>query len=139
MSARGNSNRSRGATLVESTLALMLFLVFIYGLFDFSYGLYMRHTLMHNARVALRWGVVRPFDETGIRKMFLYGTPSTSRTGKGVLGLTADNVTIESLDEGMKSARLVLTVSKYQYPILTPGFSHIATGLPIVLSQPMEP
>jgi len=137
MSARGS--RSRGASLLESTLVLLFLLVLLYGLFDFSFGLYMRHTLMHNARIALRWGVVRPYDATGITNMFLYSTPNPGRDAKGVLGLTPANVAVQPLDAGTISARLVLTISKYRYPILTPGFAHIATGLPIVLSQPIEP
>jgi hypothetical protein len=139
MSGPGKRHPRKGATMVEATLVLSLFLVMLFGLFDVSYGLFLRHSLMHNGRVALRWGIVRDYDPTAITNKFLYGTPDPARDAKGLFGLTPANVSVQHLDPGTQKARLVLTVSNFQYPIFTLGFAHIATGLPIVLSQPMEP
>jgi hypothetical protein len=139
MSGPGNRKRRKGATLVEATLVLSLFLAMLFGLFDISYGLFLRHSLMHSGRVALRWGVVRAYDPTAITNKFLYGTPDPAPGATGLFGLTPANVAVQQLEPGTQRARLVLTVSNFKYHVFAPGFAGIATGLPIVLSQPMEP
>ena len=51
--------RRRGATLVEFAMVMPVFLLFLFGIFE--YGRYlMMHQILHNAaRDAARWGVVR--------------------------------------------------------------------------------
>ncbi len=51
--------RRRGATLVEFALVMPVFLMFLFGIFEYARYL-MMHQLLHNAaRDAARWGVVR--------------------------------------------------------------------------------
>jgi Flp pilus assembly protein TadG len=48
----------RGATLVEFALVVMLFMVMVLGIIDFSRGLYIYHFLSNSARDATRWTAV---------------------------------------------------------------------------------
>jgi Flp pilus assembly protein TadG len=48
----------RGATLVEFALVVMLFMVMVLGIIDFSRALYIYHFLSNSARDASRWTAV---------------------------------------------------------------------------------
>jgi Flp pilus assembly protein TadG len=52
------SKTERGATLVEFALVVMLFMVMVLGIIDFSRALYIYHFLSNSARDATRWTAV---------------------------------------------------------------------------------
>lgn len=132
------NHREKGATVIEASLVLMLFLVLVYSLFDFGFVLYMHHTLMHQARNAARWGVVRPFDADAITNMVLFNEPNAAGKTTGVLGLTAANVSVQHQGEGSNEDRILITISGYRYPLLTPGWAGWHDGQPISVSMPFE-
>ncbi len=135
------NHREKGATIIEASLVLMLFLVLVFSLFDFGFVLYMHHTLMHQARSAVRYGVVRDYDETAataIKNMVLYDRPDAGGRTVGVLGLTAANVNVERQGEGTNEDRILVTISGFKYPLITPGFAGLHDGQSIAVSMPFE-
>lgn len=135
------NHREKGATIIEASLVLMLFLVLVYSLFDFGFVLYMHHTLMHQARTAARWGAVRPYDENAadaITNMVLYNEPDAAGRTTGVLGLTAANVSVQRQGEGSNEDRILITISGFRYPLLTPGVAGLHDGQAISVSMPFE-
>jgi Flp pilus assembly protein TadG len=140
-----NRRGSRGAVMIEAVLTLMLFLIFVFSLFDFGYVLFVHHTLMHQARTAARYGILIDAstgeNQTKIRNVFLFNDPD-GREGAttGTLGLNASNVTVAFRPKttGTPVARLMITVQGYQFGLITPGFAGIYGGQNIVASLPME-
>ncbi len=135
------ARREKGATIIEASLVLMLFLILVFSLFDFGFVLYMHHTLMHQARTAVRYGVVRDFDEnaaTAIRNMVLFNSPAGGTSTTGVLGLTAANVNVERQGAGTNEDRILVTISGFRYPLITPGFAGLHNGQAISVSMPFE-
>jgi hypothetical protein len=133
--------REKGANIIEASLVLMLFLVLVYSLFDFGFVLYFHHTLMHQARSAVRYGVVRDYDEnaaTAIKNMVLYSSPTAGADSQGVLGLTAANVAVERQGEGTNEDRILVTISGFKYPTITPYWAGLHDGQAISVSMPFE-
>lgn len=135
----------RGAVVIEATLTLMLFLIFVFSLFDFGYVTFFHHTLMQQARAAARYGVVidpsTPENQTRIKNVLLFNDPDhAGGDATGLLGLDASNVsvTLQPKSASEPVARLVVTVQGYQYGLITPGFAGLHRGQPIVASLPVE-
>ncbi len=131
----------RGAAVIEATLTLMLFLTFWFSLFDFGFALFFHHTLVHQVRAAARWAIVNAYDATTtpdqITNMVLYNQPTApSGATSGVLGLTAANVAVNYAVGRVN--QLTVTVSNYQFPLITLGFAGLHIGQPITVSLPME-
>ncbi len=135
----------RGAALIEATLTLMLFLIFLFSLFDFGYVTFFHHTLMQQARAAARYGVVidasTTENQTRIKNVFLFNDPDhTGGDTTGLLGLDSSKVSVEvrPKSETEPVGRLVVTVQGYQYGLITPGFAGLHDGRTLVASLPME-
>jgi Flp pilus assembly protein TadG len=135
----------RGAAVIEAALTLMLFLVFVFSLFDFGYVLFFHHTLMQQARAAARYGVVvdasTPENQTRIKNVFLFNDPANGAGATtGLLGLDSSNVSVTLQPKSVSEpvARLDVTVQGYQYGLITPGFAGLHRGQTIVASLPVE-
>jgi Flp pilus assembly protein TadG len=131
----------RGAAVIEASLVLMVFLVLVFSLFDFGFVLYVHHTLMHQARSGARYGAVLEFDAaatTAITNMVLYDSPDAGTRTTGVLGLTAANVSVQRQGEGTNEDRILVTITGFKYPLITPGMAGIHNGQDISVSMPYE-
>src|SRR6476620_7631025 len=74
-------NKRRGQTLIESVLALFVFLAFVIGTLDFGQYLYFHQSLTERARAAARYGAVNPNDRVGIQNVAIYNDPNGSTNG----------------------------------------------------------
>src|SRR5260370_41446728 len=86
-----------GQSLVEGTLAMLVFFALMFGVIDCGQVLVTHQTLVERVRSAVRWGAVRPWDGTGeqIANLILYNQPEEPRTTTdGYLGLTPANVQV---------------------------------------------
>ena len=126
--------RQRGATAVEASLTLTLFLLTIFTLFDLGYVMYVHQTLAERARAAARYGSLHPSDTTGMKNIAIYY--ETTGSGAGVLGLTTSNVTAVRSGAGTTADRVTVTIANYPFMAVWPGRSQ--TGLPIVVTMPVE-
>jgi Flp pilus assembly protein TadG len=129
-----NRKTERGATVVEASLTLTLFILVIFTLFDLGYVMYVHQTLAERARAGARYGSLNPTDTTGMRNIALYY--STTGSGPGVLGLTSANVSAVRAGSGTTADRVTVTISGYQFFAVWPG--RTGNGLPITVSMPVE-
>jgi Flp pilus assembly protein TadG len=84
----------RGQTLVESALALAVFLGLVLGIVDVAQTLFERQMLAERVQEAARWGAMHSYDAGAIRNVVLYGAPQSGNGVTAVLGLTADAVQV---------------------------------------------
>jgi Flp pilus assembly protein TadG len=129
-----NRKTKRGATIVEASLTLTLFILVIFTLFDLGYVMYVHQTLAERARAGARYGSLNPTDTTGMRNVALYY--STTGSGAGVLGLTSANVSAVRSGSGTTADRVTVTISGYRFFAVWPG--RTGQGLPITVSMPVE-
>lgn len=127
----------RGNALVEATLTLIIFLTFVFSLYDFGWVLFFHQTLVHQARTAARWGAVNPDDLAAIQNMAVWGRP-TPGSGAGILGLQPDNVAVRRSGQGTDSDSITVTISGYTYMLITFGWAGPHTGKPITAALPVE-
>ena len=123
-----------GTALVETALSLMLFTSIVFSLFDFGYVMFMHQTIASRAESAARYGALNPTDTTGMQNYVLYNQATGS--GTGMFGLTTANVTATRTGSGTTADRVIIKVSGFRYPMISPGFSGI--GRDIVVTMPVE-
>jgi hypothetical protein len=61
---------------------------------------------------------------------------SATGSGPGLFGLTTSNVSATRAGAGTNDDRVVVTVSGYKYPAISPGMA--GNGKPITVSMPVE-
>lgn len=137
MKISSHRKRQQGQAMIEASLVLMLFLCTLWALFDFGFALFIHQTFVHEARTGARYGAINPGDLTVIKNMVLYA--KTSGTGNGFMGLAPSSVSVvRDGTAGGPDDRIVVTVSGYNFPLITPGFAGTKTGKPIVVTIPVE-
>jgi len=131
--------KCRGASLIECTLVLMLFLTIMFSIFDLGYVFFLHHTLLHQGRTAARYGAVNPGDLNGIANLVRYGsTAAPPNHAPGIFGLESSMVNVARLNPWTPEDRIVITVSGYHYTLVTPFIAGRFTGRPIVVGAPVE-
>src|SRR5260370_4854311 len=110
------SRHSRGAAMLESVLTLVVFLAMFIGVFDVGEMMFVHQTLTDRARNAVRWGVVNPYDATGMTNLVLYGATTPSQGQTGSFGLSATNILVSrpAASIGQPEDRVILTIT---YPV----------------------
>lgn len=122
--------------MIEATLTLSLFLTVLFSLYDFGWVLFFHQTLVHQARTAARYGAVNPGDLTAIQNMAVYS--ATSGSGTGLFGLDPANVTVTRNGQGTTADRITVTISGYQYTLITMGWAGAYEGKTIAVTIPVE-
>jgi Flp pilus assembly protein TadG len=131
--------RSRGSALVEASLVTMVVMSLLLSIFEFGYIMFAHHTLLHQARVAARYGAVNPSDLTAVQNMVLYSQTSVpSGQPHGRFGLTPSMVNVVRSDTGTTQDRIVITISNYTYTLILPFLAGSFTGRPIAVGIPVE-
>jgi len=88
-------NRQRGQTLVEFALVVLIFLVVLFGILEFSRALWTYNTIVQATRAGARFAVVEipSVANLGVKNYVVYHNPAG--TGAPVLpGLSTSNVTV---------------------------------------------
>lgn len=86
--------RSRGQSLVETTVILAAFMGLLLGMVGIGGALFARQTLAARTHEAARWGALHDFDPDSVRNLVLYGTPDREPDAASFLGLSSDDVEI---------------------------------------------
>lgn len=84
----------RGQSLVESALALAVFLGLVLGIVDVAQTLFERQMLAERVQEAARWGAMHSYDAGAIRNVVLYGSSQPGARATAVLGLKSDAVQV---------------------------------------------
>lgn len=139
---RIRASRARtGQALVESALVLMVLLMSLIAIVDFSQVLFTHQMLVERTRSGLRWGMIHAWDGTGngIRNMILYNQPTT-RSGATFAGLTPSNVSVTysaPTAANPNDVRLKVAIVGYTYRFFTPFLAKSFTNnVAVVESAP---
>ena len=139
---RMNRRRNRaGQAALETVLVVVFFLAAIIGTVDFGQLLFTHQSLVERVRGAVRYGVVRPFDEPAIRNMVLYGQAETPAGGStsSFLGLAPANVRVARNDTGTDDERITVSIVDYHYQFFSPWIAGSFTNNDAVVeTMPVE-
>jgi hypothetical protein len=145
---RACRRRRTGAAFIESSLMLLLFLMTIFGIFDFAFITFQHETLLHQVRSAARFGAVASWacesddciDEaavTAVRNVVMYGDPDGG--ANSLFGLTPEMVKVAKPGKRRSpDEQIVVTLEGYRYMAITPLVAGWYTGRPITVALPME-
>jgi len=127
----------RGNAMIEATLTLSLFLTIIFSIYDFGWVLFFHQTLVHQARTGARYAAVNPTDLAGAKNLVLYNQ-TTSGTS-GIFGLQPGNVSVtRNGTAGSIDDNVTVTISGYQYNLITLGWAGAYNGKTITVTIPVE-
>jgi Flp pilus assembly protein TadG len=127
----------RGQALVESALALLVFLPILFGIIDFGQYLYFQQTLTERARAAARVAVLDPSQVDRIKNVALYN--SYTATGTPLLpSLTAAMISVSTADLGTPEGRVTIRISGYPIHFVTPGLARTMSAPVVTVTYPSE-
>ncbi|HOK47426.1 MAG TPA: pilus assembly protein [Bryobacteraceae bacterium] len=146
------TRRNSGAAVVEASLILMLYLAFVFSIFDFGFVTFSFHTIQERAAEAVRYGVVRPISitagcvtgsaasgtEAEMVNILMYGAPNASGGSTGLLGLTKDKIQICRDYAPFAEERLRLRITGFRYPLINYFIPGWHTARTFTASLPME-
>ena len=128
----------RGNAIIEATLTLSLFLTVLFSIYDFGWILFFHQTLVHQARTGARYAAVNPASLDSAKNIVLYNQTS-NLGGAGILGIAPSTVTVSRTGTaGAIDDRVIVTISGYQYNIITLGWAGTYNGKTIAVSMPVE-
>jgi hypothetical protein len=134
---------SRGQSLVEAAVVLLVFFSLLLGVFDFGQVLVAQQSLTERVRGAVRWAVVHPWNGPGtIVNLVLYNqTLEPNGATEGYLGLKPANVvvthraaTAEHPDDEILSVAIVNFESHFFSPWIA---RTLVSQRPVLISAPM--
>jgi len=138
------SNRAeRGQSLIESTLVLLAFFALLFAVIDCGQVLVAHQALVERVRIAVRWGVVRPWDGTGdqVANLVLYNqTEEPAAATEGYLGLTRENVQVRyqpPIPARPDDEMLSVAVVNYRYRFMSPWVGEFINPRPVLIAAPM--
>jgi len=136
---RRSKARRRGSVMVELTLIFVLFSTLLIGILDFGQSLFYQQGVVERVRVAARYGSIHdPTDTTAITNVLLYNQSQTPTDGRSAyFRLSASMVNVSTAGAGTDNYRLVVKLSGYSFPMITPLLSSSYSGPPITVSQPL--
>ena len=131
-------NAVRGSVLVEIALVAVLFFGIIIAIMDLAQFLFCEQALVERARAAARWGAVTDSsNSTAITNVVLYAQSTIPTAAKPYFGLTPAMVSVSTPDVNTDNYRLVITISGYSFPLISPFLSGRFGGAPITVAVPL--
>jgi len=128
----------RGNAIIEATLTLSLFLTVLFSIYDFGWVLFFHQTLVHQARTGARYAAINPASLTSAKNIVLYNQTS-DLGGAGILGIDPSTVTVSrNGTAGAIDDRITVTISGYQYNLITLGWAGTYNGKTITVCMPVE-
>jgi Flp pilus assembly protein TadG len=129
--------RTRGSTLVEAAVVLLLFLVLLVAVMDVSQVLFFHHYLNDRVRAGARYAAVHTYDPDSIRYMVACND-STARDCPGMFGLSPAMVQVNRYGAGTASDRIEVTVSTFTMHFVSPWLLRDFTPRPFRAVAPVE-
>jgi Flp pilus assembly protein TadG len=138
MQSKKCRNGRRGNAIIEATLTLTLFLTVLFSIYDFGWVLFFHQTLVHQARTGARFAAINPTSLDSAKNIVLYNQ-TASGSGAGVLGIDPSSVSVtRDGTPGATDDRITVTISGYQYQIITLGWAGTYNGKTITVIMPVE-
>ena len=91
-------SRSKGQSLVETSLILAAFVGLLLGMVGIGQSLFIRETFSERVHAAARWGAMNAYDTKAIRNVVLYGTAAPDLGATPFMGLDASKVVVAAPD-----------------------------------------
>ncbi len=105
--------RSRGQSLVETTLILAGFMGLMLGMAGIGQMLFLRQTLAERVEKAARWGAIHAYDAAAVRNVVLYETESPSPGVAPFARLSPSEVVVESPGCPGTDCRVVVAIPSH--------------------------
>ena len=119
LSKRFESNE-QGATLVEFSIAALVFLTVMFAVIEFGRALWVHNALADAARRGARYAVVHSAgDEAKVKNVVVYGNEDGGGTPV-VPNLTTDNVSVNYSDFAVNKGRVSVSIDDYQFQFVIP-------------------
>jgi Flp pilus assembly protein TadG len=121
--ARSTMQQSeRGATLLEFSIAAMVFFLALFGVLEVGRLLWVHNTLSEAVRQGARYAALHAPNEAQVKAVVVYGTAvPTAGAHPVAAGLTTDKVQVAySSPFGVKVGTVTVTISGYAFQFAVP-------------------
>ena len=109
-----------GATLVEYSIALMVFLIATFAVVEFGRALWVHNALADAARRGARYAVLHSANDVAdVKNVVVYGDPAGGDQ-PSIPNLTVDNVAVTYSDFGLNKGTVSVSVTNYQFQFVVP-------------------
>ena len=117
-----------GATLVEYSIALMVFLIATFAVVEFGRALWVHNALADAARRGARYAVLHSANDVAdVKNVVVYGDPAGGDQ-PSIPNLTVDNVAVTYSDFGLNKGTVSVSVTNYQFQF---GVPILGTTIPL--------
>jgi hypothetical protein len=115
-----NSNKERGASLVEFSIAATVFLTVMFAVVEFGRALWTHNALADAARKGARYAVINQQSKMeDVKRVVVYG--NLEDDAKPILdNLTTDNVDVDYDGFGMDVGTVQVTIKDYDFKFIVP-------------------
>lgn len=120
-SKRFKSNE-QGATLVEFSIAALVFLTVMFGVIEFGRALWVHNALADAARRGARYASLHsdsPEDQEKVRNVVVYGDEDGGEQAM-IPNLTTGNVTINYTNWAVNGGRVTVSITEYEFQFVIP-------------------
>jgi Flp pilus assembly protein TadG len=118
-SKRFESNE-QGATLVEFSIAAMVFLTVMLGVIEFGRALWIHNALSDAARRGARYAVLHSAEDAEkVKNMVVYGDEDGGDTPL-VPNLSTDNVMVDYSDFAVNKGKVSVSIDNYEFQFVIP-------------------
>ena len=115
-----NRSSERGATLVEFSIAVTVFLLSMFGVIEFGRALWVHNALTDAARRGARYATLHSQAEIdNVKNVVIFGDPAGG-TQPLVPNLTADNVTVNYSNMAVNKGSVTVGITNYQFQFVIP-------------------
>ena len=113
-------NSQRGATLVEFSIAAVVFLTAMFAVMEFGRALWTHNALTDAARRGARYATLhRAIDIEDVKKVVVYGDPAGG-TNPVVENLTTDNVQVNYSGFTLDAGTVQVSITGYEFHFAVP-------------------
>lgn len=110
----------RGATLVEFSIAAMVFLTVMFAVIEFGRALWVHNALADAARRGARYAVLHSADDAEkVKNVVVYGDEDGGDQAL-VPNLTTGNVTVDYNDFALNKGSVSVSIDEYQFQFVIP-------------------
>ena len=113
-------SNERGATLVEYSIAVMVFMVAMFAVIEFGRAIWVHNALSDAARRGARYAVLHSANDVAdVKNVVVYGDPAGG-SQPTVPNLSTTNVSVTYSQFGLNKGTVSVSVTNYQFQFVIP-------------------
>lgn len=113
-------SNERGATLVEYSIAVMVFMIAMFAVIEFGRAIWVHNALSDAARRGARYAALHSAaDVADVKNVVVYGDP-TGGSQPTVPNLSTTNVEVTYSNFGLNTGTVSVKVTNYQFQFVIP-------------------